>query len=81
MRKPLAILMLSLAGVTVAATANADGLPSWLTDLLGIFNHGPECHIRCTVSAPEIDPASALGALTLLGGGLLVLRGRSNNKK
>src|SRR5271165_4788845 len=27
-------------------------------------------------SAPEIDPASALSALTLLAGGLLVLRGR-----
>jgi hypothetical protein len=27
-------------------------------------------------SAPEIDPASLSGALTLLGGGLLVLRGR-----
>jgi len=25
---------------------------------------------------PEIDPNSAMGALTLLGGGLVVLRGR-----
>ncbi|MFZ0501959.1 MAG: hypothetical protein WAU49_09225 [Steroidobacteraceae bacterium] len=28
------------------------------------------------VSAPELDPASAMAALTLLGGGLAVLRGR-----
>jgi hypothetical protein len=29
-----------------------------------------------TFAAPELDPASLGGALTLLGGGLLVLRGR-----
>jgi hypothetical protein len=28
------------------------------------------------VSAPELDPASAMAALTLLTGGLAVLRGR-----
>jgi hypothetical protein len=30
------------------------------------------------VAAPEIDPATGLGALTLLSGGLLVLRARRN---
>jgi hypothetical protein len=35
-----------------------------------------------TVAAPEIDPASAVGGLTLMVGGLLVLRGRrSKNAK
>jgi len=35
-----------------------------------------------TVSAPEIDPASAMAGLTLLMGGLAVLRGRRlNNTK
>ncbi len=29
-----------------------------------------------TVSAPEIDPSSSASALTLLLGGLMVLRGR-----
>jgi hypothetical protein len=29
-----------------------------------------------SVAAPELDPAPLGGALTLLGGGLLVLRGR-----
>lgn len=28
------------------------------------------------MAAPEIDPASALGSLTLLAGGLVMLRGR-----
>lgn len=32
------------------------------------------------ISAPEIDPASSLTALTLLAGGLAVLRGRRNRK-
>jgi hypothetical protein len=31
--------------------------------------------------APEIDPASALAGLTLLAGGLAVLRGRHGAKK
>lgn len=32
------------------------------------------------VAAPEIDPASALSGLTLLAGGLLVIRGRRAQK-
>jgi hypothetical protein len=32
----------------------------------------------CTESAPEIDPASTVSALTLLLGGLAVLRGRKS---
>jgi hypothetical protein len=35
----------------------------------GHRHHGP-------IPAPEIDPASAVSALTLLMGGLVVLRGR-----
>lgn len=33
------------------------------------------------VAAPEIDPASAAAALTLLAGGLVALRGRRSAKK
>lgn len=33
-----------------------------------------------TVGAPELDPAAALAALTLLTGGLAVLRGRRSRK-
>jgi hypothetical protein len=32
------------------------------------------------VAAPEIDPASVVAGLTLLGGGLAVLRGRRSMK-
>lgn len=35
---------------------------------------------RC-VSAPEIDPAQALGALTLLGGTIAIVRGFRRRKK
>jgi hypothetical protein len=33
-----------------------------------------------TVSAPEIDPAQALGAITLLGGTLAIIRGYRRKK-
>ena len=33
-----------------------------------------------TTSAPEIDPAGALSGLTLLAGGLAVVRGRRSKK-
>jgi len=33
------------------------------------------------VSAPEIDPAQALGALTLLGGTVAIIRGYRRRKK
>lgn len=33
-----------------------------------------------TVAAPELDPAAALAALTLLSGGLAVLRGRRSKR-
>jgi hypothetical protein len=47
---------------------------------------GRESHERhdsrasTTLRAPEIDPASMVAALTLLGGALVVLRGRRNLK-
>jgi hypothetical protein len=33
------------------------------------------------LQAPEIDPAQALGALTLLGGTLAIIRGYRRNKR
>jgi len=33
-------------------------------------------HAAVRVAAPELDPASAMAALTFLSGGLAVLRGR-----
>jgi hypothetical protein len=39
-----------------------------------------DSHASITLRAPEIDPASMVAALTLLGGALAVLRGRRNLK-
>jgi hypothetical protein len=76
----LGILLLSLASVAVASTAYADN--SWFGFDFDKYqhHHDLDCDRHCVTSAPEIDPASALSALTLLGGGLLVLRGRSKKK-
>lgn len=68
--------------MAAGGSAYAGGLGS-LFGWLG-FNddrgHDPKCYVHCVANAPEIDPASALSALTLLGGGLLVLRGRGKKK-
>jgi hypothetical protein len=37
---------------------------------------GTNAATTTTMQAPEIDPASLIAALTLLGGGLVILRGR-----
>ena len=78
MIRHLGILVLSLGTVAVAATAYADG-PSF-GDFDLHHQHDKKCYVHCVTSAPEIDPASALSALTLLGGGLLVLRSRNKKK-
>jgi hypothetical protein len=38
-------------------------------------------HDRDVVAAPEIDPAQAIGALTLLGGTVAIVRGYRRRKK
>ncbi|HEY7889429.1 MAG TPA: hypothetical protein VIC29_14505 [Steroidobacteraceae bacterium] len=38
-------------------------------------------HAAVRVAAPEFDPASAMAALTLLSGGLAVIRGRRRGKR
>jgi hypothetical protein len=42
----------------------------------------PEFHDvrRPAMSAPEIDPASAMSALTMLASGLVIVRGRRSKK-
>lgn len=37
-------------------------------------------HSAMSVAAPELDPASAVAALTLLSGGLAMLRGRRTKR-
>jgi hypothetical protein len=84
--KPFGILLLSLAGLSAAASAGAHNSPGQLFNGFkgppGFFNvFDPHYrHDKNWTAAPEIDPASAMSALTLLAGGLLVLRGRGNKK-
>lgn len=71
MSKFIGICLIALATTTVA---NAFPIA---------FDHhgGRDQSWNSPASAPEIDPASAASGLTLLAGGLMVLRGRRSNKK
>jgi hypothetical protein len=55
-----------------------------MRNLLGIlllsFSASVMAHAAMQVPAPEFDPASAVTALTLLSGGLAVIRGRRKRK-
>jgi hypothetical protein len=64
MYKKMALLILSLGA---AAGAQAGTIVP------------PTIH-RPPVAAPEIDPASAMSAFTLLAGGLVLIRGRRAGK-
>jgi hypothetical protein len=71
MTKLFAALVLSLCGLTVAVAAT----PFFRSSQEG-WDHG----ISQPVAAPEIDPSSALTALTMLLGGVTVLRSRIAKK-
>jgi hypothetical protein len=72
----LAILLASVAGV---ASATPSGVSCTTEYLWGIFPYEvcttAPSH-KHVVAAPEIDAASAAAGLTLMVGGLAVLRGR-----
>ncbi len=73
MSKLIPALLLSVSGIVMASAAHADGSwGNWWGDNTGNRDH----HFN----APEIDPASAITALTLLVGGMTVLRSRINKK-
>jgi hypothetical protein len=74
MSKLVAVVVLSLCGGT-AAYAN-----TWAHEARWGFATHPLVRTSDTMSAPEIDPASAMAGLTLLAGGLAVLRGRRSKK-
>lgn len=71
MRKTAGVLILSM--LATAAVANGDGDRPHDGD-------GDHDRPKRVVSAPEIDPAGAFAAFTLLAGGLAVLRGRRGGK-
>jgi hypothetical protein len=73
----LAILLTTVAGV--ASAASSSGVVCTTKYFLGIFPYevctiaSPHKHV---VAAPEISATSAVAGLTLVFGGLAVLRGR-----
>jgi hypothetical protein len=72
----LAILLLGATGVALADQDDHH----WERDHDG--GHGWSDRRSSPIQAPEIDPSSMVAALTLLGGGLAVLRSRgSRNSK
>jgi uncharacterized ion transporter superfamily protein YfcC len=73
MSKVLTILALSLG---VATAANAGSSRPHYT--YASVNHQSQTNAisETVTAAPEIDPASAISAFTLLAGGLAVVRGR-----
>jgi Cohesin domain len=64
-------------GTSALAIQNELLLDSNLNILSDTSTGGSVTVASATVQAPEIDPSSAVSALTLLMGGLTVLRGRS----
>ena len=69
-----ALAIVTLAGVASASEHESDKCqsPLWFN----FCSHDKEDVVR----APEIDPASAMAGLTLLAGGLAVLRGRRSKQ-
>jgi hypothetical protein len=65
----LTISLLGTAGVASADQDHRGGDHDW-------FHWGEQHSVR----APELDPASMAGGLTLLAGALVVLRGRRATK-
>ncbi|MGO9931194.1 MAG: hypothetical protein ACLPV8_05215 [Steroidobacteraceae bacterium] len=66
----LAILLLGASAVALAGPADQHG--GWDHEM----GHGLSDQPSSPAQAPEMDPASIVAALTLLGGGLAVLRSR-----
>ena len=68
-----ALALMTLAGAASASESNDCRQILWFT-----FCHSDKSDT--VVRAPEMDPASAMAGLTLLAGGLAVLRGRRGKK-
>jgi LPXTG-motif cell wall-anchored protein len=69
----LAVVMFAIAGVA-SADSRGGGIGCINLGFIEIFCQAPPK--SGPASAPEIDPASAMAGLTMLAGGLAVLRGR-----
>jgi hypothetical protein len=67
----LALVLMAMAGVASASEERSDQC----VHIFRFTSCRPSDH-PSSVKAPEIDPASAMAGLTMLAGGLAVLRGR-----
>jgi hypothetical protein len=78
----LALALMTVTGVASASSGNSDTcfqLVPWLKPFcFPTQPSGPSQPSR--TQAPEIDPASAMAGLTMLAGGIAVLRGRRRIK-
>lgn len=76
----LALALITMAGVAFAGEDGDHGDESGSNKCVHFFGFEyclpSEHHEPPLVSAPEIDPSSAMAGLTLMVGGLAVLRGR-----
>jgi hypothetical protein len=73
----LAILLLGASGVAFAGAP--DSRAGYITHL-GFTKIEQVKPAAAAIQAPEIDPASLVTGLTLLGAGLVVMRGRRAQK-
>ena len=75
MSKVVAVVALSLCFGTAAYANN------WQAQShIGFASHARVAAASDPTATPEIDPAGAMAGLTLLAGGLAVLRGRRSKK-
>jgi hypothetical protein len=85
MSKLVAILVLSLGTSTAAfaGTSTSGSCPAIIQafGLCSIFGYGGGGGGSGVTAAPEIDPASAMSGVSLLIGGLAVLRGRRKKQQ
>jgi hypothetical protein len=79
MSKTIAVLIISLGGIT-AANATPSPICTDLGALGVLLGICPPSHSGPPAQAPEIDPASAMSGLSLLLGGLAVMRGRKKKQ-
>jgi len=75
-RKLLGAVLLALLGATAANAGSGGPGFFWPPPPPPPFHRFP----GSPVAAPEIDPAAAIGALTLLAGGLAIVRGRRSRR-
>jgi hypothetical protein len=76
----VSVTLLSLAANFALAAGGDDQGQDNQVGIYQVHDHEP-WHDQGAVSAPEIDPGQAMGALLLLGGTVAILRGYRRNKK